>query len=456
MNLRKRIASWLLFALPLGPTALAQTGPPTGRALLIADIHLDPLADPAIVRQLIHSPVAQWEVIFQSSRQKSFSPYGSDTNYWLLSSTLAEVAAQAPYDYAIFTGDALRHTFLQAFVTAGGKPAEFPEFAAKTEAFVVQQLQNRLHVPVMAALGNNDSSCADYQNPPHGPFLASLANQLTVLSTFPGAKATFQVGGFYSVPHPTVPNQDIIVLNTVFWSTFYKSCIPNSGDPGEAEMRWLRRKLSTARSLHRGVTLVMHIPPGMNAYNSSHGQCLQPVSFWQAKYSTEFATLMSTYSGVVHLAFGAHIHMDDFRVSVAGPPSLPLRLTPAVSPIFKNNPAFSAVTYDLTTASVSDIKTYFLALSSQTPSWSKEYQFSSAYHIDSFSAANLSALATAITNGGGARATFENNYAASTPSPINSSNFPFYSCAHTHFTPAGYRDCTCGAASSVPPEQAPR
>jgi hypothetical protein len=51
--------------------------------------------------------------------------------------------------------------------------------------------------------------------------------------------------------------------------------------------------------------------------------------------------------------------MDDFRVSTSSPPSLPLRITPSVSPIFKNNPAFSVMSYNLTTASVPDITTFF-------------------------------------------------------------------------------------------------
>jgi sphingomyelin phosphodiesterase acid-like 3 len=460
MKLRIPIVSCLLFAW-VALAAVAQTGPATGRALLISDIHLDPLSDPAIIKQLIASPVSQWEAIFQGSQQKSFSRYGADTNYPLFSSTLAETAAQAPFDYVIFTGDALRHDFAQAFVAAGGTSDQFPAFAVKTEAFVVQELQNRLKVPVLAALGNNDSSCGDYQIPPNSPFLADLANQLTVLATSPEAKSTFQLGGFFSIAHPTVANQDIIVLNTIFWSTSYKSCTPNGGDPSEAEIEWLGWKLYTARLLHHGVTLVMHIPPGMDAYNSSHGKCQIPVPFWQAKYSTEFSTLMSTYSDVVQLAFAGHIHMDDFRVSApnppSDPPSLPLRITPSVSPIFKNNPAFSVMTYNLTTASVSDITTFFLALSSQTPSWSKEYQFSSAYGVNSFSAANLSTIATAIrSDGASARTTFEKNYAVSTPSPITSSNFSFYSCAQTNFSAAGYSNCVCGAAPSVSQKDAPR
>ncbi|HTY85282.1 MAG TPA: metallophosphoesterase [Silvibacterium sp.] len=447
MKLRLVISSWLLLASMVWPAALAQTPPATGRALLISDIHFDPLADPAIVRQLIASPVEQWDAIFQSAHQKSLSPYGADTNYALFSSTLTETAAQAPFDYVIFAGDALRHNFSQAFLTAGGKSSEFPAFAARTEAFVIQDLQSKLRVPVLAALGNNDSGCGDYQIPPDSPFLAATADQLTVLATSAEAKSTFKLGGFYSIAHPTVANQDVIVLNSIFWSASYKSCTPNTGDPGEAELAWLSWKLYTARLLHRRVTLVMHIPPGMDAYNSSRAQCKNPVSFWQAKYSTEFGALMNAYSDVVQLAFAGHIHMDDFRVTVAGAPSLPLRITPAVSPIFKNNPAFSVMTYNPKTASVSDIATFFITLSSPAPSWTEEYQFDRAYGVTSFSAANLSNIATAIRNGGHARTTFEEYYAVSTPSPVKSSNFLYYSCAETHFTPATYSDCVCGAAS---------
>src|SRR5882757_8150523 len=108
MKLRKPITGWLLFAWVIGSVAVAQVGPATGRGLLITDVHLDPLADPAIVKQLIASPVAQWGAIFQSSQQKSLSSYGADTNYRLFSSTLTEAAAQKPFDYVVFTGDALR------------------------------------------------------------------------------------------------------------------------------------------------------------------------------------------------------------------------------------------------------------------------------------------------------------------------------------------------------------
>jgi hypothetical protein len=95
--------------------------------------------------------------------------------------------------------------------------------------------------------------------------------------------------------------------------------------------------------------------------------------------------------------------------------------------------------------------TYFLALSSKTTSWSKEYQFSSAYDIGSFNAANLSTIAAAIRSGGGAQTTYEKDYAVSAPSPIRPSELVllFYSCAQTDFTATSYSDCVCGAAPSV-------
>jgi hypothetical protein len=50
MKFRKPISSWLLFAWMVGPLAVAQIGPATGRALLISDAHLDPLEDALMVK----------------------------------------------------------------------------------------------------------------------------------------------------------------------------------------------------------------------------------------------------------------------------------------------------------------------------------------------------------------------------------------------------------------------
>src|ERR1700745_2039440 len=56
--------------------------------------------------------------------------------------------------------------------------------------------------------------------------------------------------------------------------------------------------------------------------------------------------------------------MDDFRVlSTSGStPPVGLRITPAISPIFGNDPAFSVLDYSVSTGAVSDIATYYLDL----------------------------------------------------------------------------------------------
>jgi sphingomyelin phosphodiesterase acid-like 3 len=444
-----RIAAFV-WIVSLGLRASAQfPRAPTGRVLLISDIHLDPLADPSILKRLIAAPVARWTSIFRSSQRQSFSTYGSDPNYPLVSSALRAAAAQGPFDYVVFTGDALRHDFSSAFVAAGGASSQFPAFAVKTEVFVTRELQREFRVPVLSAIGNNDSNCGDYQIPPNSPFFAALADQLTVLMKFPAAKATFQFGGFFSVPHPRIANQDIIVLNSVFWSTSYSSCAPNAGDPGAAELDWLSWKLYAAKILHRGVTLVMHIPPGIDAFSSSRGaNCGNAVPFWPDRYSTRFSALMQAYSDVVQLAFAGHTHMDDFRLSASKTRALPWRITPAISPLFNNNPGFSVLFYDLKTAAVSDFTSFFISLSSPTPQWGKEYQFSVTYGVGAFNADSLGTVAAGIRSGDPALRIFEDNYAVSAPSPISSSNWPYYSCAPTEFTETNYTNCVCGASST--------
>lgn len=437
----------VLCIVALGARAQSPSQAHSGRALLISDIHLDPLADTAIVKQLISAPLDRWAAILQSSQQP-LSSYGADSNYSLFSSALKAAAAQGRFDYVIFTGDALRHDFQKAFLAAGGTASQYPVFAAKTEVFVTGELQRKFGVPVLVALGNNDSDCGDYAIPANSPFLAALAPHLPVLVKSAEARTTFELGGFFSVPNPVVANHDFIVLNSVFWSTSYSSCTPNQGDPGGAELDWLSWKLYSARILHHTVTLVMHIPPGMNAYSSSQtGKCNNAVPMWQDQYSTRFLALMQTYSDIVQFVFAGHTHMDDFHVSGGDKPWLPIRITPAISPLFKNNPGFSVLSYDLKTAMPTDLKTFFIPLSSSTAQWVEEYQFSVAYTGSAFDASGIAKVVQGIRTGGPALGVYEKYYAGSTPSPITSSNWPFYSCAQSQFTEADYGNCVCSTST---------
>jgi sphingomyelin phosphodiesterase acid-like 3 len=418
---------------------------PVGKALLIADLHFDPLSDPAIVKQLIAAPVSEWESIFAGSGQTGYAHSPQDSNYPLLNSALSAAAGQTPIDFAIALGDYLRHDFETAFTKTGGDPKEFAAFATKTAVYVSHTLQTKLGVPVYLALGNDDSPCGDYQMTPGSPFLAALADALDVLVQNPEATADFRAGGFYELPHPTVPDCKILVLNSVLWSSKYSNCGPDKSDPGAAELDWLSAKLYRAKTLGNRVILVMHIPPGIDSYNSAKAGSSKPgTEFWQDGYFTRFGELMQGYGDMVQIAFAGHTHMDDFRVlSTPDGTEVAFCITPAVSPIFGNNPAFSIFDYNLSTGAVSDLATYYLDLAKggDNPRWALEYRFSKVYGYSAYTAANLGALTAAIQTDPAVRQVFADYYAVSAPSPINPKNWPFYICAQAHLAASDYGSC---------------
>jgi sphingomyelin phosphodiesterase acid-like 3 len=440
----------ILFCLPGLPAVLAGSSQPlppsAGNALLISDLHFDPLADPSLVKQLIDAPVGDWETIFFSSKQTGYAHAPQDANYPLIKSALSAAAGQCSVDFVVGMGDYLRHNFEQAFLKTGGTSDEFTDFATKTALFIVRALQTDFRVPVYFALGNDDSPCGDYRVDPGGPFLAILADSLEVLKNHPDAAADFRTGGFYELPHPTLANHEIVVLNSVLWSRSYAICGSDSGDAGKAEMQWLSWQLYRAKISGNKVMLVMHIPPGIDSYKSAHaGAGKAATEFWQSQFFTQFLDLMKTYGSIVQIALAGHTHMDDFRVLSPGGTASPVafRITPAVSPIFGNNPGFSVLQYQIGTGEVSDIATYYLNLvgGGSDPHWALEYRFSAAYGYNTFSAESLQSLAAAIQSDPTVRHVFAGFYATCAPSPIKPDNWQFYACSQTQFTSSDYASC---------------
>jgi sphingomyelin phosphodiesterase acid-like 3 len=442
------------FCLPGLPEALAGSPPPpAGNALLISDLHFDPLADPSLVKQLIDAPVSDWETIFSSSKQTAYAHAPQDANYPLIKSALSAAAAQTSVDFVIGTGDYLRHNFEEAFLKAGGTSNELTDFYTKTALFVIHSLQTTFQAPVYFALGNDDSACGDYRVDPGGPFLATLAGSLDVLKNQTDAAADFRAAGFYELPHPTLANHEIVVLNTVLWSRSYAICGLDSGDAGKAEMQWLSWQLYRAKISGNRVMLMMHIPPGIDSYKSAHaGAGKAATEFWQTQFFTQFLDLMSTYGSIVQIALAGHTHMDDFRVLSPGGSASPVafRITPAISPIFGNNPGFSVLEYQVGTGEVSDIATYYLNLAGggSDPKWALEYRFSAAYGYNAFSAENLLSLAAAIRSDPNVRHVFAGYYATSAPSPLKTDNWQFYACSETQLTSSNYGSCLSSAQNT--------
>jgi hypothetical protein len=466
--IRAIIAAAGLFVLAAGPgTGRAAQLPFTpgagqGVFLHVSDVHFNPFADLTIVRRLIAAPVEQWAAIFRGSKNTAFWIKNQDTTFPLLTSTLA--AAKGPaYDYVLSTGDTLSHDFKDEFIKAGGADSEYVGFVIKTMRFVDRMLQQSFPgVPLISALGNNDSTCDDYALAPNDPMLAPVGRGLRVVARNPQALHDYEMGGSYTVPHPKVPKHDMVVLSDVFLSAKYQDKCGQVGDPGSAELAWLEWTLYQAQLAGKTVSLVMHIPPGIDSYKSSGNACPRQVtSLWQDAHARRFMALVGRYKDQLRIGFAGHIHMDDFRViaDAAGAPLLGLRIAPAVTPLFGNNPAFTVVLYSRTDAGVADYATFYLANLAKVgpgvaPEWKLEYTFKDAYQAPGYDAASLAALAKRIKTDDAVRATFMRYYpVASGQSSMTPANWSTYACAQTTITADAFESCACpgAAAPSAPP-----
>jgi hypothetical protein len=363
-------------------------------------------------------------------------------------------------DFVLYPGDYLAHDFEAKYdAHVGGDRAAYQRFVLKTVTFVSDRLrQTFAGVPVYGALGNVDSFCGDYMIAPAETFLAEVGELWAAHSAHPEAFAGFGIGGFYALPHPTVPGRDLIVLNNVFWSRDYESrCDPQGGDPGAAQMAWLEWTLYRIAARGRTASLLLHIPPGIDSYKSSHGTgtCRDTVvPFLKLEYAQPFAALLERYRAILHDAWSGHTHMDDFRVvaTAAGEPVLVTHITPAVSPVYLNNPSFGLVLYDRASGEALDYATVYLTNLEATgrgdpASWAVEYTFQGAYGYPVYDPATATDLARKIRTDRAIRNNYIQFFPASTAAPdppIDQQNWQAFSCAQTELTAEAFADCYCG------------
>ena len=461
------VAAWVALAVsacgPSGANAAQlpfTIGAGQGVFLHLSDIHFNPFADQTIVRRLIAAPVEQWAAIFRASKNTPFWDKNQDTTFPLFTSMLA--ATKGPtYDYVLNTGDVLSHDFKDEFIKAGGTESEYAGFVIKTMRFVDRMLKaNFRGTPLIEVLGNNDATCDDYSLAPNDPMLPAVARNLSAVTRRPEALHQYMMGGSYAVPHPRVPRHEIVVLSDVFLSQKYRDTCGQTGtDPGSAELSWLEWTLYQAKLAGKTVTLAMHIPPGIDSYSSSRNSVcpLKVVSFWQDAYVRRFLALVARYKDQVRIAFAGHTHMDDFRAiaDANGAPLLATRITPAVTPLFGNNPAFTAVLYSRTDASVADYAVFWLANLAKVgpgvaPEWTLLYTFKDTYKAAGYDAASLAALSKSIKTDDAVRASFLRYFAVAGQSAINAANLGIYLCAQTSITPEAFQSCACPAPAPDP------
>jgi hypothetical protein len=388
----KKAGAVLLLLFAVASSALAD------KFLSVSDIHFNPFADPAIVAKLEAADVSEWDAIFASSTVTAFSPDGSDTNDPLLRSALGEMQKQLPSPaFVLISGDFLAHKFdktYQQYATDKSQTA-YTAFVTKTIAYVASKFRQAYPgVRIYPALGNNDSDCGDYAVAPKGAFLANFRDVWRPIVGSRSFDRRFPSGGYYHADVPGLKNVRIIALNTNFFSTDYKNpCGKPGPDPGVRELEWLEAELLLAKAEGKRVWLLFHIPPGMDVYDTEEygGTCpnLQTQMFWKEQYAQKYLSITAARRATIIGSFAGHTHQDEFRIANGDF----IHITPSISPVFGNNPAFESI--DVTrSGAITDYTAWHLP--NVTLPWAREYAFDEAYAKSKYDAATMTELAASI------------------------------------------------------------
>lgn len=354
----------------------------TSTLLSISDLHFNPCYDKTLVPTLGKAAVSEWEEIFESSKITLLSDYGEDTNYPLLKSFLSKIEILEEVEYVLFSGDFLGHHLRSAYESASGETnmGDFESFITKTFQFLVQKFKNVLpNVSIFPALGNDDSFDGDYRIAAKGGFLEMVHREWQEILPLPDS---FKEGGYYSIEIPNMINNRLLVLNNTFMSTRYPEVA--GLDEGAVQLEWLQKELEKHKD--KQLWVMFHEPLGINIYPTvKKGIPENPEDvalFLKQQYYTPLLKKLKNYGEQVRIIFSGHTHMDSFRLlhSSYGEPLIYNHITPAVSPIFGNNPAFQVFTINNETNFARNYVTYFLDLQSDAPQWDVEYCFCKQYN----------------------------------------------------------------------------
>jgi sphingomyelin phosphodiesterase acid-like 3 len=443
-----------------------EAGPPptAGQILVLSDLHFDPMADPKLVDRLAAAEPDQWQAILESSGGSSLGRYGRDTNWRLLRSALGQAGEALPNpSFVLISGDFLAHDFRREFDAAARNHSDlaYRAFLRKTMQFLAQQLRQTFPTAaILPALGNNDEECGDYQLQPGGPFLADtlpIVRGLAGNTLSPSFDRNWWGYGNFSAK---VGGVRVLSTNTNFLSIHYRNACgsPSDPDPGRATLAWLETELAAAQQAREPVWLLYHIPPGIDGYATlREGTCpAKIVTMWDPAYADAFDRLLRRYSNTIFASFAGHTHMDDFRLIGDGEGHYGFALiTPAISPIFGQNPGFRTAVYD-PAGGILDQTTYYLTNLTETsatpPVWRQEYTFSREWGLPRIDLASLDQLYSATAEVPAEREHWHRLF------PVSSAGYwaPFsrddrlaqavraFRCATGNVQIPDYRQCYCG------------
>jgi sphingomyelin phosphodiesterase acid-like 3 len=476
-------SSALFFCLPLlfGACLCAQKSAPAATpapaasvpALFLSDIHFDPFLDPAKVPQLAAAPVSQWKAILgsapspdQAARLEALGQQcrikGLDTSDALLQSSLRAMRAEgAGVKFITVSGDLMAHAFDCKFnaLFPQAAPGDYRAFTLKTLEYIQSQLTAAFPgVPLLVAMGNNDSDCGDYQLDTHSDFLAAEGKLLSAgfpASERKAAEESFAAAGYYSVSLPSpLQHTRLLVLDDIYMARKFSNCSGKPDSTGvDEQLNWLEKQLAQARAAKEKVWVMGHIPPGVNLVATGTkilGLCggRNPSLFLS---TDRLAQVLSASGDVISLALFAHTHMDELRLlppQTAGQPGVALKMVASISPIHGNNPSFTLAQIDPATAELKDYRVIVADSATALPTrWQQEYSFSGGYKAGGFNAATLGRLLAGFSADPSAAAESSKEYLRTVfpggDMQVLQVFWPQYVCALGHLTAESYTACVC-------------
>lgn len=431
-------------------------------AVILTDIHFNPLADKSLAEPLAAAPAEQWAAILDRGSER-ISVYGEDTDWKLLQAALAALKAQQKPDFVLAPGDFLVHGFRHIFDASFAQhdDAAYRRFVAATIRFLALQLEAAFnHAPILPALGNNDSDCGDYGVQPGGPFLtdteATVAGMIGPAAGDDFAQSWTALGN-YVVPLSALPNTSVIALNDNFFSPNYRDhCGGAAGaDPAGATLAWLEHVLATAASAHRRVILIYHIPPGVDAFATARQSAwpVAPVPLLAAPDADALHRLMLRYRDTIVADIAGHLHTAAFRIlRNRGAGFGFVMIAPALSPIFGQNPSFTRVALN-DNGAIADETTFYLAnlpqaATGEAPRWQAEASFDSAWGASGFDTASLETLYRRMATSPAVRERWIARYGVQGPASaaITPQNAATYRCSVGSDLIEDFARCLCGGA----------
>jgi sphingomyelin phosphodiesterase acid-like 3 len=341
-------------------------------------------------------------------RQKGTDVYGQsgcDAPELLIHDALYQARRVLEHpDFVIVTGDSCRH---------GNDQLEHP--MEETEAMlsnVSEWLVSTFpNTSILPSIGNNDVTPDYYLDSDNATALLTMVtNGLDSLLTTNDEREAMVHGGYFA--RPVTDTMTVLSLNTIIYSTSHQPDQSYVDDP-LGQFQWLEEQLSQARSNHRVVYILGHIPPTVGSY-TRHSQ------LWHDTYLTRYFDILAEYSALNVLQgqlFG-HLHSDEFRLVKYDDTSYPLFLASSITPVYGANPSVRVVHYETDTGRLLDYDTYYLDLfpnnnnnntttnnnnnptttTQQQPAWIQAPSFRESFSVPDLSVASLETILDNLTS----------------------------------------------------------